>query len=92
MLGLNTGVHAVFLHSLVHLFVGDLVQLSAGDRLRSILDDAQLFGDGNSGVFVVTGDHDRTDAGRATFLDGGFYFGTDRVDHAGQTQKDQILL
>src|SRR5699024_3289287 len=92
VLRLHTGVNAVLLDGLADLAVGDFVQLSAGDGLAGVGDDAQLLGNGHGGVLVVAGDHDGADAGLAALLDGGLDLGTDRVNHAGQAQEAQILL
>ena len=92
VLGLNAGVNAVLLNGGLKLLVRDLVKLSTRDGLGRVGDDAELHCDSNGGVLVVTRDHDGTDACAAALVDGGLDLGTDGVDHAGQTQENQILF
>jgi len=92
VLGLHPGVDAVVVDGLIQLLVADLVELSAGDGLVVVLQDAQLLGDGHGGVPVVAGDHHGADAGGLALGDGGLHLGADGVDHARQPQEGQVVL
>ena len=92
MLGLDTGVHGDVAELLLEGGVVHLVELCAGNGTHALFQNAQLLGDGHSGVHVVTGDHDGADTGAAALHDGVLHLGTDGVDHAGKTQEAQLLL
>ena len=92
MLGLNTGVDAVFIDDPVKLIVAEPVELTPLYGLRSVVDNAKLTRDGDGGVLVVAGYHDRADTGAAAFVDRGLDLRTDRVDHAGQADEAQFML
>ena len=63
MLGLNAGIDAVVADRVCQLLVRDPVKLRTGDGLTPTLDDAELSGDGDSGVDMITRDHDDADTG-----------------------------
>ena len=92
MLGLDAGVHAVILDVRVELLVAHAIEVGTGDGLAAIGDDAQLLGDGHGGVDVVARDHDGADTGVVRLADGVADLGADRVNHAGQAAKDQVML
>ena len=92
MLGLDAGVHAVILDVRVELLFAHAVEVGTGDGLAAVGDDAQLLGDCHGGVDVVARDHDGADAGIVRLADGVGHLGADRVDHAGQTAEDQVVL
>ena len=92
VLRLNAGVHAVFRDLLAKLLIRKPVQIGAGHRLGLVGDDSQLFGNGHRRIPVIAGNHDRADSRAAAFRNRGLDLRTDGVDHAGQTQKHQILL
>ncbi len=50
------------------------------------------FGNRAGGVGEVAGDHHRADSRMARMFERGFHFGARRVDHAHQTDEDQILF
>ena len=63
MLGLHAGVNGNFPEYLCELLVAHLAELRAGDGAGIVSEDAEIARDGNGGVDVVAGDHDRADAG-----------------------------
>ena len=87
MLRLHPGVHSNMGELLFKFGVVHGAELSAGNGLQSVSQDAQLLGDGHGGVNVVAGDHDGTDPRLAALLNGGLDLRTYRVDHAGQSQE-----
>ena len=92
MLRLNPGIDRILLYGLPQFFVGDTVQLRAGDGLGAVRDDAQLFCDGHGSVLVVAGNHDGPDARLPALGNGCLDLRANRVDHTGKTQENQIPL
>ena len=92
MLRLYPGVHSNMGELLFKFGVVHGAELSAGNGLQSVGQNAQLLGDGHGGVNVVAGDHDGADPRLAALLNGGLDLRTYRVDHAGQSQEAQVML
>ena len=92
MFRLYAGVYGVLFDLLCKFFVAHVIQHGTRNRLVCTLDDAKFHSDRCRCIFVVTGDHDRSDAGLTALLDRIFYFRSYRVDHTGKSQVDQILL
>lgn len=82
MFGLNTSVYTNVLQFSCKFFIAHVVEHGTGDCLAVPCQDAQFFGNCDSSVNMVTGDHDRTDTGAVTLSDSVFHFGTNGVDHA----------
>ena len=92
MLRLHAGVNAVVPDGLPELLLRNPVQLGACQRLRSVLDDSQLFCNSHSRVLVVAGDHHRPDPGFPALRHSRRHLRPHRVDHAGHADKGQVLL
>ena len=92
MLRLYPGVHSNMGELLFKFGVVHGAELSAGNGLQSVGQNAQLLGDGHGGVNVVAGDHDGADPRLAALLNGGLDLRTYRIDHAGQSQEAQVML
>ena len=92
MLRLHAGVYGKLLNPAAKFFIIHLVQLGACDGLVRAGDNAKLHTDGHCRILVVSGNHNRPDAGLTTFYDGRLDLRTDRIDHAGKSDVGQILL
>ena len=92
VLGLDAGVDGYILELAVELLVAHLVELAAGDGFGVRGEYAELAGYGHGGVYVVAGYHYRADTGAAALLDGGLYLRAHRVYHAGEADKDEVVL
>ena len=68
------------------------VQVSPGQRLRPVLDDAQQSGDAGCGAWMVTGDHHDPDAGAASLRYRDRRFLARRVDDAHGADENQVAL
>ena len=90
--GLHAGIDRILQDFLEKFLIGELVELCALDGLRDVGNDAQILADGNGGILVVAGDHDRPDARLAALLDRVVHFRAAGVDHAEAADKDHILL
>ena len=92
MLRLHTGIYGKLLNPAVEFLVTDLVKLCSRDRLFRTGDNAKLHTDGYCRILVVTGNHNRPDAGLAAFYNRVLYLRAYRVDHTGKSHIGQILL
>ena len=92
MFGLNSRIYREFGNLFYKLFVCKLIKIGAEYSFRRIGNDAELSAYGNSRISVVSGNHNRAYSRLAAFLYSRLDLGTDRVNHAGQTDKDKILL
>ena len=92
VLGLYAGVNGNFLKDLRELLVAHLAELRAGDGAGIVRENAEIARDGNGGVDVVAGDHDRADAGLAAFADRAVDLRTAGVDHAEEADEHEIVL
>ncbi len=92
MFRLNAGVYRILGDNIDHLFIGILIQFMTFNGLCFIFDDAQILTDSNRSILVVTGNHDRLNAGAAALLDRIVDFRTARVDHSYETDEDQIVF
>jgi len=92
MLRLNARVNGIFFDGGFEILIRDFIKLRTGNRFLRVLDDAELHGDCDGGVLVVSGDHDGADAGRATFVDGGLYLRTDGIDHTAESDEAKIVF
>ncbi len=92
MLGRDAGKHVNVVNTLLQRWVVQRVQFGAGHYLAVLVQQADFLGDGARGIGIVARDHARADAGVAGHFDGCRDFGAGRVDHAGQADKDQIVL
>merc|ERR1719494_1219229 len=93
---LHSGEHARVLATHLLLGGGEVVELSAreGVALSPLLlgEDADPPADRGGGVFVVSGDHDDTDASLLAELDGGGNLHPWRVKHADDTDEGEVDL
>ncbi len=92
VLRLHARVNAVFFDGLVQFLVGHAVQLPSQDRLRPVLQDPQLFRDGDRRIDMVAGNHDDADAGFPALLDGRLRLRPHGVDHAVHPEENHIVL
>ena len=82
-------IYGVFFNSAaVEFSFADFVKLCAGNCLRSIFNNTELFSNGNCGVDMVAGNHNRADACAVAFFNSVYNFGANRVNHAGNTNED----
>ena len=92
MLRLNAGIYGIFRDKVFELLVAVLIYFGAGYRLRFILYDAEGLCDGNGGVLMVAGYHDRADACLHALGNGGGDLRTDRVYHSDKPDKGHVML
>ncbi|MNC47499.1 hypothetical protein D3C75_965630 [compost metagenome] len=67
-------------------------QLAAGQHSSAALQNAQLMGNGFRCRTVVTGNHHRFDACPAGYADRIAHLTPRRIDHPGQSDKDQLAF
>ena len=92
MFRLNPCIHTELCNPAVQFFVAHFIQLRTCDGLRLILDNSELFCNRNRRIAVVARNHNGADSGALTFLDRSLYLRTDRIDHSGQTDENQIVF
>ena len=92
VLRLDTGIDAVSGDGLGQVFVRQAIELTAGNSLIGAFQNIQLLGDGYGGVLMVTGNHNRRNAGGLTFDNRVLDLGANRVNHAGQTDENQVIF
>ena len=92
MLGLNTCICSVLLDACIQLFIAHLAEFRAGQHLRGIGYDADLLGDSRSGITVIARYHDGADTCRAALANRFYGLGSNRVNHADDADKGQVLL
>ena len=89
MFRLYACIYGVFFNSAAVKFsFADFVELCAGNCLRSIFNDTELFSNGNCGVDMVAGNHNRADACAVAFFNSVYNFGANRVNHAGNANEN----
>ena len=81
MLRLYARVNGILRDLFLEFLVGNVVELRARNGLRCVLNDAEFLRDGNGGILMVAGDHDRADARAAAFLDRRLDLRAHGVDH-----------
>ena len=86
------GKDAIVADSSGKFLVRQRVDFIAGQAFVDGRCNAQFFGDGYSGVFVVASNHDRRDASHFGSLDRVADLQPRRVDHSHQADNRQILL
>ena len=92
MFGLNPCINTVLSDLLFEILVAYLIELSAGYGVGGIIDDAQLKRNRNCGVLVVSGYHNRNYACASAFFNRRLDFGTNRVNHARQTDENKVVF
>ena len=78
--------------ALMQCLVADLVEFRAGQCHVFTGSDAEFAGDGRRRVWMIAGDHHHADASTVAFHDGLLRLGARRVIHAGEADKDEIVL
>ena len=92
MFGLNARVNGILDDFINKFLIGELIKFGTEQSLRGIVDDAQFLTDGNSGILMVTGDHNDLDTRALALLNGCLYFGTNGVDHTGKTDENKLFF
>ena len=92
MLGLNPCINTVFGNFFFEILFAYLVELSAGYGVGSIVDDAKLKRNCNCSVLVVAGYHNRNYACASAFFNRRLDLGTNRVNHARQTDENKVVF
>lgn len=91
VLGRDAGKDGNLLYLSAERLDGHLVQILPGQN-RIGRGQPQFLGDGHSRQGMISGDHNRAYPGLPAHPNGLNRFGTHRIEHAGHTQKDQVLL
>ena len=92
MLRLHTGINGILIHLALKRLVIHLAELCAGDGPAGILNDAELLCNCHGRIAVVARNHNRPDTRLATFRHGSLHLRPNRIDHAGQADKNKLLL
>ena len=92
MFRLNAGVDADGAELFFKFFIAHIRKLGTGDGAGVLREDAELSGNGGSGVDVIAGDHDGTDACLPAFHNGVLHLRADGIDHAAQAGEAELLL
>ena len=92
MLRLNSGIYRKLFDSVLKILIADLIKLCACDSLRRIGKDSKLHTDGNCGILMISGNHNRTDSCFTALYNCSLNLRTDRIDHSGKSQIGKFLF